>query len=96
MMEKNRKTGDTTAVTIKSNTAALRGSPWTIGYLWDKIKNNFKAETTESHMIKNSEWGAVAYLTESKYGRNGTEISVNQCNGVITGAGRGETRCIVL
>ena len=30
-----------------------------------------------SHMIKNSEWGAVAYLTHSQYGRNGNEISIN-------------------
>ena len=38
-----------------------------------------KAYSTEleSHMLKNSEWGAVAYLTESKYGRNGTEIDMN-------------------
>ena len=45
--------------------------------------------TLNSHMMKNSEWGAVAYLTDSKYGRNGTEISVNQCSDYITGAGRG-------
>ena len=31
-----------------------------------------------SHMLKNSEWGAVAYLTESKYGRNGTEVDKQQ------------------
>ena len=31
----------------------------------------------ESHMLKNSEWGAVVYLTESQYGRNGTEVTVN-------------------
>ena len=31
----------------------------------------------ESHLMKNSEWGAVAYLTESKYGRNGTAVSKN-------------------
>ena len=30
-----------------------------------------------THMMKNSEWGAVAYLTQSKYGRNGTEVSLN-------------------
>ena len=42
-----------------------------------------------AHMLKNTEWGVVAYLTESKYGRNGTEISVNQCSDYITGAGRG-------
>ncbi len=43
----------------------------------------------ESHLMKNSEWGAVAYLTHSKYGRNGTEVSVNQSGKFITGAGRG-------
>ena len=43
-----------------------------------------------SHMMKNSEWGAVAYLTESKYGRNGTEITINN-NGTTyyTGGGSG-------
>ena len=41
---------------------------------------NALAYSTElkSHMLKNSEWGAVAYLTDSKYGRNGTEIGINQ------------------
>ncbi len=43
----------------------------------------------DAHMLKNTEWGAVAYLTQSQYGRNGTEISVNQCSDYITGAGRG-------
>ena len=33
--------------------------------------------TTDSHLIKNSEWGAVAYLSESKYGLNGTNIYIN-------------------
>ena len=42
-----------------------------------------------SHMMKNSEWGALVYLAESKYGRNGTEISINQCSSQITGTGRG-------
>ncbi len=28
-------------------------------------------------MIKNTEWEAVAYLVESKYGRNGTEIAIS-------------------
>ena len=37
-------------------------------------------------MLKNSEWGAVAYLTESKYGRNGTEIGFSN-EGYITGGG---------
>ncbi len=32
---------------------------------------------TDSHQMKNSEWGAVAYLTQSSCGRDGTEISLN-------------------
>ena len=31
----------------------------------------------DSHMMKNTEWGAVAYLAHSKYGRNGTEVTIN-------------------
>ncbi len=41
--------------------------------------------TLNSHLMKNSEWGAVAYLTESKYGRNGTEITVNNNSNYLTG-----------
>ena len=36
--------------------------------------------------MKNIEWGVVAYLTESKYGRNGIEIEFNNSN-FFTGAG---------
>ena len=35
---------------------------------------------TDSHQMKNSEWGAVSYLTQSKYGRNGTEVTINSKN----------------
>ena len=31
----------------------------------------------DSHLMKNSEWGAVAYLSQSKYGLNGTNIYIN-------------------
>ena len=40
-----------------------------------------------THQMKNSEWGAVAYLTYSPYGRNGEELAVNQCYS-YTGAGK--------
>ena len=46
----------------------------------------------KSHLMKNSEWGVVAYLTDSKYGRNGTEVTGNssQLNGIYyTGGGSG-------
>jgi hypothetical protein len=43
--------------------------------------------TKDSHLIKNSEWGAVAYLTHSKYGRNGTEVRINNNSEYYTGWG---------
>ncbi len=36
-----------------------------------------KSKQIDSHLMKNSEWGAVAYLTWSEYGRNGEEVAVN-------------------
>ena len=38
------------------------------------------SKQTDSHQMKNSEWGAVAYLTQSKYGRDGTEVTINNKN----------------
>lgn len=35
---------------------------------------------TDSHLMKNSEWGAVAYLSKSKYGLYSTDIAVNSKN----------------
>lgn len=35
------------------------------------------SKNCNTHQMKNSEWGAVAYLTHSKYGRNGTEVTIN-------------------
>ena len=35
------------------------------------------SSSTDSHLMKNSEWGAVSYLSQSKYGLDGTEIVIN-------------------
>lgn len=59
----------------------------TIGNMFTNSKNY--NETLNSHMIKNSEWGAVAYLAESRYGRNGTQISLNNSASYITGSSSG-------
>ena len=44
---------------------------------------------TDSHMLTNYEWGAVAYLTNSKYGRctnnSCVEVTINNCSSYITG-----------
>ena len=51
---------------------------------------NYQREL-ESHMMKNTEWGAVAYLTQSKYGRcdgnNGPceEVRINNNSDYVTG-----------
>ena len=43
----------------------------------------------DTHMTKNVEWGAVAYLAHSKYGLNGQEICINTENYFLTGEGSG-------
>ena len=40
----------------------------------------FSSSDSDSHLMKNSEWGAVAYLGQSKYGLNGTDIAINSHN----------------
>ena len=48
---------------------------------------------TDTHMIKNSEWGAVAYLSHSKYGTctDGTckEVNINNSDSYYTGRSGG-------
>ena len=73
--------------TFKSVPSVISARSITIGNMYTYGKAY--ASEKESHLMKNSEWGAVAYLTQSQYGRNGNEISVNQCSSYITGAGRG-------
>ncbi len=53
--------------------------------------------TTDTHMMKNSEWGAVAYLSQSKYGKLGNtnftgankEVYQNKSDQYITGCSYG-------
>ena len=63
-----------------------------IGNMYTVSKNY--APDLKSHMLKNSEWGAVAYLTESKYGRNGTEVSINN-NGTTYYTGGGAEKAYI-
>ena len=45
-------------------------------------------KTLNSHMMKNDEWGAIAYLSRSKYGKN-SEITINGSSSFYTGGGNG-------
>ena len=42
--------------------------------------------TLNSHMMKNDEWGAVAYLSKSKYGKETEEVWINNSSSCITGS----------
>ncbi len=68
-----------------------RVSSWrwiSIGKSYDNSYNYDRSK--ESHLMKNSEWGAVVYLTHSQYGRNGTEITINNSQKFYTGGSNEE------
>ena len=46
------------------------------------------SSSSDSHMMKNSEWGAAAYLSHSKYGAN-REVYMNNSSGSYTGRSGG-------
>ena len=51
------------------------------------------SDNVDTHMIKNSEWGAVVYLSHSKYGTctsgNCAEVTINNSSSYITGRSAG-------
>ncbi len=66
--------------------------------------------TMDAHMAKNTEWGIVAMLSQSKYGKYGNpsysgadkEVAINNCSNLITGiggdtvsAGESTTTCVM-
>ena len=78
--------GSTSKITIKPNVTSL--SSQTVSSFFTAIQN---INTTynlngDSHMMKNMEWGAVAYLSHSKYGIN-EEVGINNNKSYITGCG---------
>ena len=71
---------ETRKVIIKPNVYSWRGI--TAKNIFE-TSYNYK-RNLESHMMKNTEWGAVAYLSHSKYGIN-TEININNNSSYKTG-----------
>ncbi len=67
-------------VIIKPNVYSWRNS--TVSNMF-KTAYNYNREL-DSHMMKNTEWGAVAYLSHSKYGIN-TEVRINNNSSFLTG-----------
>ena len=73
--------GTSTIMKVQPGVSSFRGGK--IGDLYTYAKAYSKE--LQSHMLKNSEWGAVAYLTYSKYGRNKTEVTINNNSNYLTG-----------
>ena len=76
---------------IKPNVQSWRGAQ--VGTFFNGIQkmsasgNQYGFATTdETHMMKNMEWGAVAYLSHSKYGIN-KEVAINSQYLYTTGCG---------
>ena len=92
------ESGNVSSLTIKPGLVSLRGqavnSFFYAGRSMEQTGNSFGFVSGEvdTHMSKNNEWGAVAYLTQSIYGRctNSTtcsEVGINNNSGCLTGYG---------
>ena len=93
-------TGDTTTPTIKPGISSIRNI--TVGRMYNTGKlfrsTNYLTTTganeSDSHITKNIEWGAVAYLKQSIYGLGITDItnnssSTHSSSSYYTGGGSG-------
>ena len=93
--------GNSTSLTVRTKPST---NSWRYNQLinFSYVIQNMQASSNEyglttdktaadSHMIKNMEWGAVAYLTNSNYGRCSdgtcTEVSINSYESYKTGCG---------
>ena len=83
--------GSTSAITIKPNVSSLRGQTLSSFFtIIQNAKTKYGISNADSHMIKNMEWGAVAYLKQSKYGLGTTDIAINTNSSYYTGGGTGD------
>ncbi len=71
---------DSSKVIIKPNVYSWRGI--SVSNIFKTAYNYYRE--LDSHMMKNTEWGAVAYLSHSKYGIN-TEVRINNNSAYLTG-----------
>ena len=85
-------------IVVKPNVSSLRNQTVSSFFFasrsMEKTGNSFGFVSSEvdTHMSKNNEWGAVAYLTQSIYGRctsstTCTEVGINNKSSYITGYG---------
>ena len=88
-------TGDATTPTIKPNLGMLTNQNVSTQFTTSQIFGTTTYLTStgvsevDAHMMKNIEWGAVAYLKQSKYGLGTTDIGLNNYSSspYLTGCG---------
>ena len=86
-------TGNTTTPTVKPGITPLPSTIISSMYNTSKLFRSTDyltingANKIDSHMMKNIEWGAVAYLKQSIYGLGITDITVNSNSSYYTGGG---------
>ena len=86
-------TGDATTPTIKPNLTAITNQNVSTQFTTSQkfgtttYLTSTGASQVDAHMMKNTEWGAVAYLKQSKYGLGTTDIGWNNTSDKITGCG---------
>jgi len=87
--EAQQNISDYSKLIIKPNVYSWRNI--TVGNAFDTSYNYLRDE--ESHMMKNTEWGAVAYLQHSKYGSRAS-VRINNNSSYLTGyAAVSESTC---
>lgn len=86
--------GNTSKIDIKPGLTSLRNVTIDEAFITCRnIETNSKYGFTsggigiDTHLIKDTEWGALAYLGQSIYGRNKTEVMVNNNASYYTGGG---------
>ncbi len=82
-------TSTSSAQVSSSDPIRIQVKPSVYSWRSNTVGNFFKAmynynRELDSHMMKNTEWGAVAYLSHSKYGIN-TEVRINNNSNFLTG-----------
>ena len=83
--------GSTSKITVKPGVSSLRST--TVSAFFTAIQNmrTTYSLSGDSHMMKNMEWGAVAYLKQSSYGLGTTDITINSNSSYYTGGGSSST-----
>ena len=88
--------GSTTTPTVKPGVSSLKkitvANMYSTGLIFrstDYITSN-GINQSDPHMMKNIEWGAVAYLKQSNYGLGITDITINNSSSHITGRSSGD------